>query len=77
MINNLLFILADIEIFGSDFFDKKDFIEGLTDWAKESKINIVFKGHPANPQSLYHFRDYISNFFIIILRSYHCINIQS
>ena len=39
----------------------KDFIEGLTDWAKESKTNIVFKGHPANPQSLYHFREYISS----------------
>ena len=29
MISDLLFILADVEIFGSDFFDKKDFIELL------------------------------------------------
>ena len=29
MINDLLFILADVEIFGSDLFDKKDFIELL------------------------------------------------
>ena len=41
MINNLLFILADIEIFGSDFFDKKDFIELLV----RSLFNFLIVGY--------------------------------
>ena len=41
MINDLLFILADIEIFGSDFFDKKDFIELLV----RSAFNFLIVGY--------------------------------
>ena len=41
MINDLLFILADIEIFGSDFFDKKDFIELLV----RSAFNLLIVGY--------------------------------
>jgi len=41
MINDLLFILADVEIFGSDFFDKKDFIELLV----RSAFNFLIVGY--------------------------------
>ena len=41
MINDLLFILADVEIFGSDFFDKKDFIELLV----RSTFNFLIVGY--------------------------------
>jgi hypothetical protein len=41
MINDLLFILADVEIFGSDFFDKKDFIELLV----RSSFNFLIVGY--------------------------------
>ncbi|MFL2569972.1 MAG: DUF4956 domain-containing protein [Flavobacteriales bacterium] len=41
MINYLLFILADVEIFGSDFFDKKDFIELLV----RSAFNFLIVGY--------------------------------
>ena len=41
MINDLLLILADIEIFGSDFFDKKDFIELLV----RSAFNFLIVGY--------------------------------
>ena len=41
MINDLLFILAEIEIFGSDFFDKKDFIELLV----RSAFNFLIVGY--------------------------------
>tara|TARA_B100001057_G_scaffold215444_1_gene215709 strand:- start:945 stop:1589 length:645 start_codon:yes stop_codon:yes gene_type:complete len=41
MINDLLFIFADIEIFGSDFFDKKDFIELLV----RSAFNFLIVGY--------------------------------
>ena len=41
MINELLFILADVEIFGSDFFDKKDFIELLV----RSAFNFLIVGY--------------------------------
>ena len=41
MINDLLFILADVKIFGSDFFDKKDFIELLV----RSAFNFLIVGY--------------------------------
>lgn len=41
MINDLLFILADVGIFGSDFFDKKDFIELLV----RSTFNFLIVGY--------------------------------
>ena len=41
MINDLLLILADVEIFGSDFFDKKDFIELLV----RSAFNFLIVGY--------------------------------
>ena len=41
MISDLLFILADVEIFGSDFFDKKDFIELLV----RSAFNFLIIGY--------------------------------
>ncbi|MBL6663491.1 MAG: DUF4956 domain-containing protein [Flavobacteriales bacterium] len=41
MINDLLFILADVEIFGSDFFDKNDFIELLV----RSVFNFLIVGY--------------------------------
>lgn len=41
MISDLLFILADVEIFGSDFFDKKDFIELLV----RSAFNFLIVGY--------------------------------
>ena len=41
MINDLLFILADVEVFGSDFFDKKDFIELLV----RSAFNFLIVGY--------------------------------
>ena len=41
MINDLLFILADVEIFGSDLFDKKDFIELLV----RSAFNFLIVGY--------------------------------
>jgi hypothetical protein len=41
MINDLLFILADVEIFGSDFLDKKDFIELLV----RSAFNFLIVGY--------------------------------
>jgi hypothetical protein len=41
MINDLLFILADVEIFGTDFFDKKDFIELLV----RSAFNFLIVGY--------------------------------
>ena len=41
MISDLLFILADVEIFGSDFFDKKDFIELLV----RSAFNFIIVGY--------------------------------
>ena len=41
MINDLLFIMAEVEIFGSDFFDKKDFIELLV----RSAFNFLIVGY--------------------------------
>ena len=41
MISDLLFILADVEIFGSDFFDKKDFIDLLV----RSAYNFLIVGY--------------------------------
>ena len=41
MINDLLFVFADLKIFGSDFFDKKDFIELLV----RSAFNFLIVGY--------------------------------
>ena len=65
MINDLLFILADVEIFGSDLFDKKDFIELLV----RSAFNFLIVGYIV--RYLYYpvtkNKDYLFTYLLIIV----------
>ena len=37
----------------------REFVMSIIDWAKTSNVNVVFKTHPINPNSLIHFKGYI------------------